>query len=290
MNKKVRIMRKEIKRHGMSDTLSHERIVVLSSFPDRSGNVFRPLTYKEEDAWMPQILSMESKDIAFRKAVTEYYKNLRKKIQFEGVELEVGLDDAGNPYNLEDYILFKLCVGHPKTGKTKEEAFGNKLLDFYVEDPEAEDEANSNILEVETKAMVEFAKLVEDENKLDLVLRNVIIKYPEIGSLTELLALKANKKQLKIGELIKRDAAYFLSIVNDKDLTFKAEIVSMVEAGILVKEGNRYLNGSSNLGDLNGTIAFFKDNNNSMEYVTLQARLSEFGVPLKEYSKKQTKK
>ncbi len=274
----------------MSDTLSHERIVVLSSFPDRSGNVFRPLTYKEEDAWMPQILSMESKDIAFRKAVTEYYKNLRKKIQFEGVELEVGLDDAGNPYNLEDYILFKLCVGHPKTGKTKEEAFGNKLLDFYVEDPEAEDEANSNILEVETKAMVEFAKLVEDENKLDLVLRNVIIKYPEIGSLTELLALKANKKQLKIGELIKRDAAYFLSIVNDKDLTFKAEIVSMVEAGILVKEGNRYLNGSSNLGDLNGTIAFFKDNNNSMEYVTLQARLSEFGVPLKEYSKKQTKK
>jgi hypothetical protein len=290
MNKKVRIMRKEIKRHGMSDTLSHERIVVLSSFPDKSGNVFRPLTYQEEDKWMPNILSMENKDIAFRKTVTEYYKNLRKKIQFEGVELEIGLDDAGNPYNLEDYIIFKLCVGHPKTGKTKEETFGNKLLDFYIEDPEAEDEVNFNILEFETKAMIEFGKLVEDDNKLDLVLRNIIIKYPEIGSLTELLSLKADKKKLKIGELIKKDAAYFLTIVNDKDLSYKAEIISMVEAGILVKEGNRYLNGSSNLGDLNGTIAFFKDANNSMEYVTLQARLSEFGVPLKEYSKKQTKK
>ena len=207
MNKKIKIMRKEIKRHGMSDTLSHERIVVLSSFPDKSGNVFRPLTYKEEDAWMPQILSMESKDIAFRKAVTDYYKNLRKKIQFEGVELEIGIDEAGNPYNLEDYILYKLCLGHPKTGKTKEETFGNKLLDFYIEDPEAEDVANYSILENETKAMIEFGKLAEDENKLDLVLRNIIIKYPETGSLTEILALKPEKKKLKVGELIKKDSA-----------------------------------------------------------------------------------
>lgn len=290
MNKKVRIMRKEIKRWGWNDTLSHERMVTLSSFPDKSGNVFRPLSYKEEDMWMPEILSVEAKDLGFRKAVTNYYKEMRKRIQFEGAEIEIGLDDAGNPYNLEDFLFYRLCLGHPNTGKNKDEVYSNRFLDFYIEDKDAEDEKSAGILEIETKAMVEFAKMVEDESRVDLVLRNIIIKYPEAGSLTELLALKPNKKQLKIGELIKKDPNYFLAIVNDKDITYKAEIVSMVEAGILVKEGNRYLNGSSNLGDLNGTIAFFKDANNSLEYVTLQARLSEFGTPIKEYPKKQVKK
>lgn len=289
MNKKVRIMRKEIKRWGMPLSISNERMVTLSSYPDKNGNVFRPLSYKEEDKWMSEIVSIEPTDLGFRKAVTHYYKEMRKRILYDGVELEVGLDEGGNPYNLEDFLYFRLCQSHPSTGKTKEEVLGNKMLDFYIEDKDHEDEKNANILELETKAMVEFAKLVEDDNEIDLVLRNMIIKYPEIGSLTELLELKQNKKQLKIGELIKKDPKYFLEIVNDKDIKYKAEIVSMVEASILIKEGNRYLNGSVNLGDLNGTIAFMKDANNSMEYVTLQARLSEFGTPLKEYPKKEKK-
>jgi hypothetical protein len=78
---------------------------------------------------------------------------------------------------------------------------------------------------------------------------------------------------------------YFLEIVSDKDLQYKAEIMSMVEGSILVKEGNRFLNGSSNLGSLDGTIAWMKDPNNSSEYVVLQARLQEFGIPLKEFKK-----
>jgi len=193
------------------------------------------------------------------------------------------------PLNTEEYLLYKMATAHPYTGKTKEDCENNRMLQFYIVDPEAEDEVKSNELESETKAMVEFAKLVEDDNKLDLVLRNVIIKYPETGSLTELLALPSKKKQLKISELLKKDAMYFLEIVSDKDLQYKAEIMSMVEGGILVKEGNRFLNGSSNLGSLDGTIAWMKDPNNSSEYVVLQARLQEFGIPLKEYKTKAKK-
>jgi hypothetical protein len=234
---------------------------------------------------MPVIVNLNPKDIGFRIAVSNYYKNLRKKIEFQGAELEIGEDSQGQPLNIEDYLIWKMALAHPYTGKTKEECENNKMLQFYITDPEAEDEVKSSELESETKAMVEFAKLVEDENKLDLVIRNVIIKYPEMGSLTELLALTSKKKQLKISELVKKDAVYFLEIVSDKDLQYKAEIMSMVEGSILVKEGNRFLNGSSNLGSLDGTIAWMKDPNNSSEYVVLQARLQEFGIPLKEFKK-----
>lgn len=289
-SRKIKVMRKEVKRYGFPETFAHEKIVVLSSFMDRSGNVFRPLTYEQENLMMPSIVNLEPKDPGFRIAVTNFYKNLRKKIEFQGAELEIGLDDNEVPLNLEDFLLFKMAVNHPYTGKTKDECLNNRMLQFYIVDPEKEDETKSDELEVETKAMVEFAKLVEDENKLDLVLRNIVIKYPEIGSLTELLALTPKKKQLKVSELLKRDAAYFLTIVSDKDLQYKAEIMSMVEGGILVKEGSRFLNGSSNLGSLDGTIAWMKDPNNSSEYVVLQARLQEFGIPLKEYKTKASKK
>ena len=288
-SRKVKLMRKEVKRYGFPETFAHETVVVLSSFMDRNGNVFRPLAYQEEDKIMPAIVNLNPSDPGFRIAVTNFYKNLRKKVEFQGAELEIGLDNNEMPLNTEEYLLYKMAVAHPYTGKTKEDCHNNRMLQFYIVDPEAEDEVKSNELESETKAMVEFAKLVEDDNKLDLVLRNVIIKYPETGSLTELLALPSKKKQLKISELLKKDAMYFLEIVSDKDLQYKAEIMSMVEGGILVKEGNRFLNGSSNLGSLDGTIAWMKDPNNSSEYVVLQARLQEFGIPLKEYKTK-TKK
>jgi hypothetical protein len=288
-SRKVKLMRKEVKRYGFPETFAHETVVVLSSFMDRNGNVFRPLAYQEEDKIMPAIVNLNPSDPGFRIAVTNFYKNLRKKVEFQGAELEIGLDNNEMPLNTEEYLLYKMATAHPYTGKTKEDCHNNRMLQFYIVDPEAEDEVKSTELESETKAMVEFAKLVEDDNKLDLVLRNVIIKYPETGSLTELLALPSKKKQLKISELLKKDAMYFLEIVSDKDLQYKAEIMSMVEGGILVKEGNRFLNGSSNLGSLDGTIAWMKDPNNSSEYVVLQARLQEFGIPLKEYKTKAKK-
>jgi len=288
-SRKVKLMRKEVKRYGFPETFAHETVVVLSSFMDRNGNVFRPLAYQEEDKIMPAIVNLNPSDPGFRIAVTNFYKNLRKKVEFQGAELEIGLDNNEMPLNTEEYLLYKMATAHPYTGKTKEDCHNNRMLQFYIVDPEAEDEVKSTELESETKAMVEFAKLVEDDNKLDLVLRNVIIKYPETGSLTELLALPSKKKQLKISELLKKDAKYFLEIVSDKDLQYKAEIMSMVEGGILVKEGNRFLNGSSNLGSLDGTIAWMKDPNNSSEYVVLQARLQEFGIPLKEYKTKAKK-
>lgn len=292
ISRKIKLKRKEIVRFGLPKELKEEKICNLGSYNDSSGNPSRPFTYEEEDKWMGNIVGCKPSDPGFRNAVTHWYKNLTIKIKPEGVELEIGVDTSGNPVNIEDYLKYKFAQHHPWTAKSKEECMGAEHLQFYFEDPEAENISKGAKLELTSKAYVEFAKLDEDEDKMDWVIRTVLSKFPELGSLTELTKLSIDKKKLKIAEVIQKDPSYFLEVMVDKDLIYKAEIASMVEAGVLIKEGNKYLNGTENLGSLEGTIAWMKDGNNSQDYAILKARLDQFGTPVTSKagkSKKETK-
>lgn len=280
MSRKIKLKRKEITRFGLPKELKDEKICNLGSYNDSNGNPARAFTYKEEDKWMSEIVGLKSSDPGFRGAVTHWYKNLTIKVKPEGVELEIGLDPDGNPLSVEDYLKYKFALNHPWMAKTKEECLSAEHLQFYFEDPEAENISKGAKLEVTAKAYVEFAKLDEDEDKMDWVIRTVLSKFPELGSLSTLTKLDTAKKKLKIAEVIQKDPEYFLEVMSDKDLIYKAEIASMVEAGVLNKEGNKYLNGTENLGSLEGTIAWMKDGNNSADYAVLKARLDQFGSPI----------
>jgi hypothetical protein len=292
ISRKIKLKRKEIVRFGLPKELKEEKICNLGSYADSSGNTARAFSYEEEDKWMSEIVGLKVTDPGFRSAVTHWYKNLTIKIKPEGVDLEIGLDSAGNPVNIEDYLKYQFAKKHPWTAKTKEECLGAEHLQYYFEDPEAENISKGAKLEVTAKAYVEFAKLDEDEDKMDWLIRTVISKFPELGSLSELTKLNVDRKKLKIAEVIQKDPTYFLEVMNDKDLIYKAEVASMVEAGVLMKEGNKYLNGTENLGSLEGTISWMKDGNNSQDYAILKARLDQFGTPITSKtgkSKKETK-
>ena len=292
ISRKIKLKRKEIVRFGLPTELKDEKICNLGGYNDSNGNPSRPFTYEEEDKWMPEIVGLKVTDPGFRSAVTHYYKNLTIKVKPDGVNLEIGFDPDGNPLSIEDYLKYQFSKQHPWTAKTKEECVGAEHLQFYFEDPEAENISKGAKLEVTAKAYVEFAKLDEDEDKMDWLIRTVISKFPELGSLSELTKLNVDRKKLKIAEVIQKDPTYFLEVMNDKDLIYKAEVASMVDAGVLMKEGNKYLNGTENLGSLEGTISWMKDGNNSQDYAILKARLDQFGTPITSKagkSKKETK-
>ncbi len=276
---KIKLKRKEIIRYGLPKELRDEKVCNLGGYNDRNG-VARPLTYAEEDKWMPEIVGLKVTDPGFRQAVTNWYKSLTLKVKPEGLEFEIGVDEAGNPYNVEDYVKYLFAKGHPWMAKSREECLGVEHLQFWFEDPEADNKVKSAKLEVSTKAYVEFAKLDDEEEKLDWVLRAVLGKFPEIGALSELVKLKVKDKKLKVAYIIQKDPEYFLEVMSDKDLIYKAELASMVDAGVITKEGNKYLNGTENLGSLDSAIAWMKDGNNSAEYAILKARLDQFGTPV----------
>jgi hypothetical protein len=279
-SRKIKLKRKEIIRFGVPEEFKQDKICILGSYNDRNGNVARPLTYAEEDKWMGELVGLKPTDVGFRQAVGNWYKNVRIKVTPIGVEFEIGQDEGGNPLNLEEWILYKFSKGHPWMAKNEQECKGAEHLQFWFEDLEADSINKSQKLELTTKAHVELAQLTEDVEKMDWVIRTVIGKYPKLGSLSELIKLTPDKKKLKIGEVILEDPAYFIEVMSDKDLMYKAEIASMVESGVLTKEGNKYLNGTENLGSLEGTIAWMKDANNGVEYAILKARLEEFGTPI----------
>lgn len=279
-SRKIKLKRKEIIRHGFPQEFKEDKICNLGSYLDKNGNPSRPLTFDEEDKYLEDIVDLKASDPGFRKAVTTYYKNVTIKVGFLGVELEAGVDEHGNPLNLEDWIKYKIAKGHPWMAKDKKECESIEHYQFYFEDPEADKIVKGAKLEFTTKAFVEFAQVTEDDEKMDWVLRTVLGKFPDLGSLTELIALKQKDKKLKLAEVVDKDPQYFLEVVSDRDLMYKAEIASMTEAGVLNKEGNKYLNGSENLGSLDGVIAWMKDANNSVEYAILKARLDEMGTPL----------
>jgi hypothetical protein len=289
MSRKIRLMRKETVRYGLPRTIANEKVLNLGSFIDKNGNVFRPLSFEEENKYMPQIVNVQPNDPAFRQIVTNKYKELRVKIGSEGEELEIGIDEYGNPINVEHYLIYKLAINHPWFAKNKELLNANEHYQFYILDPEAEDEVKGKSIETLTQAYVEFAKIKEEETKLDTVLRNLIVKYPEVGAISEIVKYKIDKKARLIGNIIEKDPSYFLEIVSDSDISYKAEIASMVEAGVIIKEGKRYINGTESLGTLDSTIAWMKDPNNAESYAILQARLSEFGTPVKYEPKRKSK-
>ena len=279
MNRKIKLKRKAISRYGVPKDLVEEKVTNLGSFYGKN-DVFRALSYEEEDKFMGDIVGLKPTDSGFRNAVTTFYKNLTIKVGADGVELEIGVDTAGNPLNILDFIKYRVASKSSETAKDKDECEALEHKKFYFEDLEADNDLKAAKLEVTAKAYVEFAKLDSDEDKMDWVIRTVITKFPTLGSLVELTALESNKKKLKIAEVIQKDPEYFLTVMADKDLIYKAEVASMVEANVLIKEGNKYLNGTENLGSLEGTIAWMKDGNNSQDYAILKARLDQFGIPL----------
>ena len=55
----------------------------------------------------------------------------------------------------------------------------------------------------------------------------------------------------------------------------KAFIFQCVDAGVIQREGNIYLDGTIELGSLDKTVAFFKKAEHSEKYTTLKVRLKE---------------
>lgn len=284
--KTIKIQRKEVRRHGVHISLTQERSATIGGFLLKSGAVGTGITFEEMKKWMPGILGIEHTDTKFRSEVNKYYNNIMITVPYEGKELNITLDESGEPENLEDYLKYKFASIHPKVAQSKSISDVDQYKEYYIEDQVLELAKKTSKLKSKTNATIKFAELVNDEIKLDWVGRELTTKYAkEFGSITKFASLPKEEKELKVSEIFDKDPEYFMSVVSDSDLLFKAQIASMVESQILQKVGNEYIYGSEPLGDLNASIAYLKNPNNSEAYVTMLARLNNMGIGFKQKEK-----
>ena len=281
--KTIKIQRKEIRRYGVHQSLTQERSATIGGYLLKGGAVGTGLTFEETKKWMPAIVGTEASDPKFRAEVNKYFNNIMIPIPFEGKTLNITLDEQGEPENLEDYLKYKFILGHPKVAATKVEGETDSYKEYYIEDEQLELSKKTKMLKSKTNATIRFVEVIEDEVRLDWVLRQLTTKYPkELGSITVLTSLKPEEKKLKAGEILDKDPDFFMAVADDEDLQFKAQIASMVESQVIQKVGNEYVYGSEPLGNLEAAIAYLKNPNNSENYAIMLAKLSNFGVGMKE--------
>lgn len=291
MKKTIKIQRKEIRRFGVDKSITQERTATIGGYLLKSGAVGTGITFDESKKWMPGILGMESSDPKFRSEVNKYFNAIIIPVPYEGKELNITLDENGEPENLEDYLKYRFCMLHPKVAENKITSDADSYKEYYIEDQEVETAKKTTKLRSKTNATIKFAELIQDDVKLDWVGRELTTKYPkEIGSVTKFTSLPKEEKELRVSEVFEKDSEFFMSVVSDKDLEFKAQIVSLVESQVIQKVGNEYVYGSEPLGNLDATIAYMKNPNNSENYTIMLTKLNSLGVGFKQKEKVKVEK
>jgi hypothetical protein len=118
----IKIQRKEYKRHGFAKQLASESVAIIGSYMTKAGQSGCGLSLEEKKKWMPLILAIDSKDIAFLKEVNKYFDTMSINVPYEGVSLDETIGEDGEPNNVEEFIKYRFIMGHPYVAKDPQAA------------------------------------------------------------------------------------------------------------------------------------------------------------------------
>ena len=265
MKRKVWLRRKE-------NTLEHLPEAVRISAQTRLGSVFvgrQPLKGVEgEEAkeLFKGILPVDSSHQDWPHYVNRYWIELSVKVPFEGVELEVGKDGDGKPYNIDDYLTYRFALKHPHCAESKDGLLSKNR--FYLHDPKRDEMEKAKVVRLRKDADKEYIKASNDEKTMDRLIRLLSNSKPD--------NMNVDQKETLLYELKGKSPAKFIKVARDKNLELKAEIEEMVSAGVLRKIGNQVIFIDEVLGETTeDTIVYMKDKKNSGTLTTLRAKLKE---------------
>jgi len=230
---------------GEGDKLENDRLYIGASLHHQSP--LSGLSPFEEDEYLPAILGMTKNDDGWKKAVRNYWNNIRKIVPDGGLELETGFyyktqQDAqdgkeGYPMNISDYILWRYCLKYSKVANTIYDIDSSPKIKFYLSDPATEENVEYAKVQKTLKANKYLAELIlpDNANKLDDVL--TLYGYNVAG-------MSMKSKIVTIHDLGADDSkdpskiARFLNTYEDKLLRSRSWISRAVSYGILTRLPN----------------------------------------------------
>tara|TARA_R110002167_G_C12703248_1_gene653933 strand:- start:5042 stop:5845 length:804 start_codon:yes stop_codon:yes gene_type:complete len=264
MKKTVTIRRKEL--------LGHLPKEVRISAITKLGSIYvgrQPLKGvegAEEKKFLNGVLDVSPDHVDWPKHVKHYWADLSIKVPFEGVQLEVGTDEDGNPYNVDQYLKYRFAVKHPHVSLTKEDVGGTNR--FYIHDENRDILKKNADIQTRKDADKEFIKLSADDQQMSRVLRLMSDINPD--------TLTREQQENTLYALKESSPKKFIRITKDKNLSLKAEVEELVSAGVLRKIGNQIIYIDDVLGEtIEDTIVYLKDKKNSGTLTVLRAKLKE---------------
>jgi len=236
----------------------------IGAYINSNGQVFVPLTYEEQDKWMPQVIDTPPSDLSFRQKVREWWSDLTTEVPQEGLSLEIGFDKQGNPLNVEEYFRYLQAKNHPRVADDKENNHGANTI-WYITDPTRQKEEEQAENEKYLSAMETFIKMRKERIKLNNIVKILI---PGINNPAELTERDLNQMLTKE---IENDPDNFMKVAKDKQLQTKAFILDLISLGVVNKVGNSILHGEVVLGsNMEEAALYLDDKKNSETLLILQ--------------------
>lgn len=262
--KKIMLRRIEVMGHLPKEVRANAISKISSVYVNRQP--LKGVEGEEAKKIMDGLLDVGPGHVDWPRYEKSFWSNMAVKVPFEGVELEVGVDSDGKPYNIDHYLKYRFALKHPYVASSKKSLEGKQR--FYFVDNEKDIRDKNKTIQVRKDADKEFIKASSDEKKMDWLLRVLSKQNP--------IKLTREQKENALYDIKDKDPAKFFKVATDKDLELKAEIESMIEAGVLRKIGNQVIYIDEVLGeDMKDTIVYLKNKKNSGTLTILRAKLKE---------------
>lgn len=240
----------------------------IGSTFSKNGDTLTGLSFQEQKKYLPGIIGTDHKDVNFQKEVKKFYQNMTVTIEQRGTDLEIGLDEEGEPLNLMDYIRYKFACAHPYVAKDEMEMKTNRSYKYYIYDTEIEKVKKLSNVKRRKEAYKEFIKLSADKSKVNQLL--MVYGYSP-------KTMDEAQKEITLENELEGNPNQFLDYARDKNIQHQAFIQDCISNEVLRRVGNTYLNGDESIGDsLEAAVLYLKDKKNSEVYTTLKARLKTF--------------
>ena len=262
--KKVYIRRKELNGYLPKEILAGARISIGSIYVGR-----QPLKgFEEEESkkHLRRILDVPPDHPSWPALEKNYWSSMSLKVPFEGVELDITLDDNGDAVNPQDYATFRWCQRHRQVATSKEEMDKSSHKKFYIYDPQEDLIKSNNKIKLSKDADKEFIKISSDADKMRRVLRVLTKQNTDKMTDMEIENTLYGQKSSNPG--------LFLKVSLDKNLDVRAEIEELIERGVLRKIGNQIIHEDETIGsDMTDTIVYFNNKKNSGAVNAMRAKL-----------------
>jgi len=265
--RKIFIRRKEVLNHLPKEVRAGAKVNIGSIYVGRQP--LRGVEGEESHKLLASILDVPPGHEQWPKQEKDFWASMTLKVPFEGVELNITVDEAGNPENVMDYITWKWCLKHRQVADSEKAMQDDGSKRFYIYDPQRDLLKKNTEVKLKKEADKEFIKVSSDFDKMRRLMR-LLSK----GSNPETLTDMEIENQLYN---IKNDKpALFLKYSTDKHLDLRAEIEEMVQANVLRTIGNQIIYGDETIGEnITDAIVYFNNKKNSGQVNAMRAQLKE---------------
>jgi hypothetical protein len=267
-SKVIVLRRQEGNNHLPKEVWAESEVKLSSVFKNRQPLKGFP-DPKDEERYLTELLVHRPGDREWSEEVKRFWAELRIKVPYGGVKLEIGKDASGNPLKIMEWVYYNFAKQHPQVADTKEEMEKYHHFQFYIQDPEKETENKTLSVKRAKMASIEFIKLADDKDLSRDILR-VLNSKIRVDSLND------DEIENTLFDEQRSNPDKFLKIAKDKNIKIRASISRFLEYGVLQKVGNSIINGDETIGnDMAEAIIYLKNPKNSGVLNILEVRLKE---------------